>query len=285
MSTNASNRNQLASDRRAWILEWQRLKWHLRRLRKWYLRPHRPYQPLFIIATPRSGSTLLLSYLNQQPDVAMNGELLNAGLPIGPRRDCLPPAKAIRHIRFCLQEKKAPIRGCKLFFDHLANCRLHMDQLNEAFPQARYIILYRESLAEQFISLQLAIATSQWVLHPNQDRRQAELVVKPSELRAYCDEVRREYRELLDCQWLAGRSVLLSYEELTADPGWWFRDQICPLLNVPFVAPQARLCKQNNRPLARQVSNYREVAELLHGPLCRQHHHWPGQRNGSRIAV
>src|SRR5262245_55853888 len=215
-------------------LEWRRLKCHARLLQKWWLKRHRPYQPLFVIATCRSGSNLLLSYLNQQQGVSTLSEVLSSVLPIGPRRDCLPPKKAIRHIRICLQGEREPIRGCKLMLYQLANCQLDMKHLHAAFPNAKYIILYRESMAEQFVSHQLALATSQYLLRPGEERKQAELIVKPGELRTYCDDIRRGYCEVLSHRWLADRSVLLSYEELTEDPTHWLSQKICPLLGVPF---------------------------------------------------
>lgn len=266
-------------------LEWRRLKTQLNLLRKWWLRPHTPYQPLFVIATCRSGSNLLLSHLAQQPGVAMLSEVLSSVLPIGPRRDCLPPAKALSHIRYCLQGEKTPVRGCKLMLYQLANCELSLDDLHHAFPEAKYVILYRQSLAEQFVSQQLALTTKQYLLRPGEEVKRAEFAIVPSELRAYCDITRRGYCEVLKHSWLANRAVLLSYEEFTADAEYWLERHICPLLNVPFVPPQTRLCKQNTRPLAQQVANYKEVATLLHSPLCRQFHHWPWQRSAQQRAA
>ena len=140
-------------------LEWRRLKTHAVLLKKWWLRRHTPYQPLFLIASCRSGSNLLMNYLAQQPGIAMLSEVLSSQLAIGPRRDCLPPAKAISHIRHCLQGEKTPIRGCKLMLYQLANCRLTLGDLHAAFPTAKYVELYRQSLAEQFVSHQRALAT------------------------------------------------------------------------------------------------------------------------------
>jgi hypothetical protein len=253
-------------------LEWRRLKHQYKLFKKWWFRPHEPYQPVFVIASFRSGSNLLLSYLEQQPGVAMLGEVLCHRLPIGPRRPCLPPANAVRHIRRSLQGERKPIRGCKLMLDQLKNCQLTLDQLNAAFPLAKYIILYRQSLAEQFVSHRMAWLTRQFVLRPGEKPRRAELTVDPDDLRQYCEETKSGYREVLNHAWLSGRAVLLSYEELTADADHWLRDYICPLLGVPPITPATRLLKQNTLPLAEQITNYREVAGLLESPLCRQHH-------------
>jgi LPS sulfotransferase NodH len=259
-------------------LEWRRLKHGYTLSRKWWLRKHEPYQPLFVIASFRSGSNLLLSYLAQQPGVSMLGEVLCHRLPIGPRRPCQTPANAVRQIRRSLQGERTPIRGCKLMLDQLKNCRLSLDHLNSAFPDAKYIVLYRQSLAEQFVSHRLAWLTQQFVLRPGEKPRRAELTIDPDDLRQYCDQTRSGYREVLNHPWLAGRAVLLSYEELTADTDHWLAEHICPLLAVPVVTPATRLLKQNTLPLDQQITNYRDVAGLLESSLCQQHHVGPWQR-------
>jgi LPS sulfotransferase NodH len=258
-------------------LEWARLKTHLRLWQKWWLRPHRSFQPVFVIATCRSGSNLLVSYLKQQPEVAMLSEVLCSQLPYGPRRDRIPASQAIRHIRYCLQGERGVVRGCKLMLHQLADCQLSLDDLQREFPKAKFIILYRQALAEQFVSLKIAEATRQFTLGLGESPRRTEVAVNPAELRAYCDDVRRRYRDALSSPWLAERAVLLSYEELVANPAGWLKQEICPLLGVPFHPPETRLLKQNTRPLAEQVFNYREVAGLLHSPLCRQYHDLPGR--------
>lgn len=259
-------------------LRWNWLKMRARLLQKWWLRPHRAYQPLFVIATWRSGSNLLLSYLKQQPHVAMLSEVLCSRLPIGPIRDCLPTSQALQHIRFCLQGERAPVRGCKLMLHHLSNCNLSIDDLQAAFPEARYIILYRESLAEQFVSFQTARATRQFRLHEGEQQRQIQITVDPPELRNYCDDLRRRYHTVIHSSAIRERAVLLSYESLTGDPNYWLRDQICPLLNIPFSAPETRIRKQSTRPLAQQIANYSQVSALLNSPLCRQQYHLPTQQ-------
>jgi LPS sulfotransferase NodH len=263
---------------------WDRFKTHFRLLKKWWLRPQTPFQPLFLIATCRSGSNLLLSYLNQQSGIATWGEVLCSWLPIGPSSDRLPPAKAISHIRLCLHAKVEPIRGCKLMLHQLSNCGLTLADLNREFPSAKYIVLYRQSLAEQFVSQKVAEKTVQFMLRPGQSRRQAEIQIDPSELRQYCDDVRRQYREALSFPWLQDKAVLLSYEELVANPNLWLKEKICPLVNIPFAPVENQLVKQNTRPLSDQIINYREVAVQMHSPLCRQQHTWPVQRIERRAA-
>jgi LPS sulfotransferase NodH len=271
-------------DQAKWSLEWRRLKHQYSLLKKWWLRPHTAYQPVFVVATCRSGSNLLVSYLNQLQNVAMHGEVLCPLVPTGPRQHRIPAAKALRHIRYSLQARPASIRGCKLMLYQLADCSLTLDVLDSAFPGSKYVVLYRQSLADQFVSQKLALATRQWVLMTGQERKQATVTIDAVELRNYCDATRRAYRDVIATPWLRERAVLLSYEDLTADPAAQLAERICPFLGVRAVAPQSTLRKQNTLPVAERVANYDEVEALLASPLCRQHYVWPWQPQEQRRA-
>src|SRR5205085_10957081 len=111
----------------------------------------------------RSGSNLLVDYLDGLPGVQSLSEILNWRTRIGPRRE-VPTHGAIRHIRVSMQTLQSPLRGCKLFLSDLEDFRLTLEDLDGEFPDAKYIVLYRKSLAEQFVSLELARMTQQWIL-------------------------------------------------------------------------------------------------------------------------
>jgi LPS sulfotransferase NodH len=241
---------------------------------QWWLKSATTYQPVFVLATHRSGSNLLVDYLNRLPGVKCLSEILCYTLPYGLARSQHRRQTALGHIRRSLHPLSTSIRGCKLMLDQLSNCRLPLDVLDAALPRAKYIVLYRQSLAEQFLSRQAAKATQQWFLVDGQEPKQARVAVDGESIRSYCTSIRESYREILDHAWLPQRGVLLSYEELTADPYRCFAEQICPLLGVPPSRPETALRKQNTLPLAERVANYREVAPLLTSPLCRQHYSW-----------
>lgn len=253
-------------------------------LRRWWLSRHEPFTPLFVLATYRSGSNLLVDYLNSLPSVRCYAEVLSPKLAIGPPRGDLTPKQALQHLRYSLQSLKTPVRGSKLMLDQLAGCRLTAAELQDAFPAAKYIVLYRQSLAEQLLSIRSAQATKQWILHQGQAARPARVRIEPLELRWYCDEVRRLYAPIVGCPQVAERGVLLSYEELVADPQSIFAERICPLLNVPYCEPRTSLMRQNPQPIAERVENYAEIAALLHSPQCRQSYSWAATQNGARAA-
>ena len=138
----------------------KRLKHRCKLLQRYWLCSHKPYMPVFVLATYRSGSNLLIDYLSTLPQVQCYAEVLSPWLPIGPPHGELSAKQALRHIRYSLQSLKAPIRGCKLMLDQLAACRLSPADLRTAFGEAKFVILYRQSLAEQLLSCRAAQVSS-----------------------------------------------------------------------------------------------------------------------------
>lgn len=265
-------------------LAWQRLQHQLHLRWQWWRLPHTHYQPVFVVASHRSGSNLLIDYLNRLPGVASYHEVLCRVFANSPGRYQVGPGPIARHLRLTLHGLQSSTRGCKMMLDQLAESRVTLDDINTAFPNAKYIILYRQSLAEQFVSKETALVTNQWTLSQSDQRKQIRVRINPTALRSYCERLRQWYGEVLAHPWLPERGLILSYEELVADPRQRIRDEICPLLGVPAAEPQSYLLKQNTQPLAQRIENYREVAGLLNGPLCQQHYSWPRQR-GVRLAA
>lgn len=268
--------------------QWLRLRQRSHQFRlvaQWYLRSSAPYRPLLVLATHRCGSNLLLSYLDHLPGVRCASEVLCETLPYGLSKRQSQPHLALRHIRRSLHALPGNVRGCKLMLDQLQRCGLTACHLAEAFPTACYIVLYRQSLLEQFVSFETARTTQQWYLYDGQQPRHARVWVDPARFRAYCEEIRTRYEALLASQQLQTCSVVLSYEELAAHPEICLRERICPLLQVPYAPPQTRLRKQNTLPLPQRVVNYAQIAGLQAAPWCWQHYELSDGRQRLRTAA
>jgi LPS sulfotransferase NodH len=250
--------------------------WHQANLKAhWWLQSPTSYRALFVVATKRSGSNLLIDYLNRFRGVQCLEEILNRTLPEGLPRWQATTRSALAHIRLSLDTLKAPVRGCKLMLNQLDECRLDLARLNAAFPEARYIILYRESLAEQFLSLEAAKATNQWKLTAEQDRKLVQIRVNPRELRDFCHRTAEMYRRVVEQDWLRQRGVLLSYEQLVSAPEDCLHEAICPLLDVEPATLSTSLRKQNTLCPAERVVNYEQVASFFDSDICHQWLKWP----------
>lgn len=261
----------------AWRIALRRFRHRLKLSYAWHLRHHDTYQPLFVLATARSGSTLLVDYLRSMAGIQTQGEVLHPQLPIGLRPEECSPKTARRHIQRSLQALRAPIRGCKLMLYHLEQCGLTVEDLQTTFPRAKYVIIYRESLVEQYLSDRAAVTTGQWTVRRGSTPKQAQVQVDLSGLRSFSYCTRRHYDELFTHHWLRDHAALISYEQLVADPNSCFAKHICPLLSLPALEPRTELVKQNSRPLAQRISNFNEVAEALSLPEFRLHYAWPSK--------
>jgi LPS sulfotransferase NodH len=271
---------------RTWRGEWKRLR-HRALLRiAWHLRRHDSFQPMFVLATGRSGSTLLTDYLRHVDGVDCAGEVLHPSLPTGLRPSEATPAAGLAHIKRSLQALSAGVRGCKLMLYQLEACGLSVNDVRAAFPLSKYVIIYRESLVEQYLSSRAAELTGEWKVRQGRTPRQARVTVEPDGLRAFARAMRRHYDELFRLSWLRDCSAVMSYEELAADPSGCFAQRICPLLGLPAIEPKSQMVKQNTRPLADRIENFGEVEALLRDAEFFQRHAWPiGGGGKSRVAA
>src|SRR5688572_11711882 len=63
-------------------------------------------QPVFIVATRRSGSNLFESFLNSVPGVSFAGEMLNPDMYYGIRKNFIAKRTVLRHIEHSVRARK-----------------------------------------------------------------------------------------------------------------------------------------------------------------------------------
>ncbi len=226
------------------------------------------YLPFIVLSAGRDGSNLMVDYLNSVAGVHVQGEVLNDALPYGVPKNCSATA-ALQHIRRSLLDGRDAFRGLKVHFGQLRSRNMTVENLQRGVPHAKYIILYRRNMAEQFVSLRRAATTGQWLLKDPAARKDATVRVEREPLLAFYERHRQCYGALMQCPWLRDKAVIVSYEELVADPNAVFRESVCPLLGLPVVTVHTDMVKQNPHGLRDTVENYDEVADLLTGAQAR----------------
>ena len=282
----------LRRTRRAFSTAWQRLLCHLWLSHNVSATPGMPQaRPVFVLFTPRSGSQFLAELMNSVPSVEMRGELLHRHALRRGRwsriADWAPQMTVSFWRRGAYQSyltgglaaPGARVTGCTLSQFQLAGTGLGLDDLVEWFDDARFIILYRRSLAEQCLSWHLSLLTRQW--RWTEDSRSN----SPFEGRVRLERravlnrfelVRQFYSELLEHPELGRRARLLSYEELRDDPQRAFDEVLFPWLGLPHTTVRnERLRKQGTRPMRDVIENYAELEDVLTGPIAEQRYSLP----------
>ena len=256
--------------------EWVRSLYRAKIALKYHLRPRRgPKRVFFVICTPRSGSTLLISYLNSVPGVSFADEILNPALTFGVPAQGISKDAVWRHIRHSLNHCGEAVCGAKIFAAHLRTHGMDAAQLLEHFPGARLVVVYRGSFLEQYVSIQIARRTGRYqrtAAAPDEPPGGKVAIRAPKLLEAY-RSVARFYRELEGNERLKGRAVWIRYEDLAADPQRLFERVLFPFLGVRPVPVKTDLVKMNPRPLPELIENYDEVMDLLREDPVRQEYH------------
>ncbi|MGQ0633589.1 MAG: hypothetical protein ACT4QC_03175 [Planctomycetaceae bacterium] len=225
--------------------------------------PRRETIQVFILTTARSGSTLLTDYLNSVPEVTMASEVLSPTLPCGlPARE-ISKRVVLRHIAASLNAQPGRIVGAKLLLRQLALHNLTLDDLRGEFPEARYLVLYRASLAEQYVSFQAARDTGKWVGRSRAESFGGTLTISPEEFIEFCRRQRDAYNAILSCLWLPECGRLISYEALARDAQLVFDQTVFPLLGIPPAPIKTQMKKQVDRPLSEVINNYNKIEEVL----------------------
>lgn len=224
--------------------------------------------PILLLAEGRTGSNLLCDLLNSIPDVRMLGEVLHPNSELGyPLR--YRSNKAMRHMRRSQHYTGAKYGGVTVHLKHLFDRGITVAEVLDHVQDSIIILLYRESVLEQYVSWKLAKSSGKWVgsnnsaIHPPN----TSLRVNIDDYLAYRTMITRRYNEALSQLQGCPRTILASYEEISTDPQGFFNEGIFPRLGVSPIDVTTKMRKQNQIPIRDRISNYSEIepyAGMIH---------------------
>ncbi len=222
-----------------------------------------PAMPFLILGEARTGTNLLADLLRSHPEISVAGEILNPYNPDGIRLWCRTRGSVLRHIDRSLRALDGICRGAQTHIYHFRLHRIPIEYLCKARPKLRFLVIFRKSLGEQFVSWKLAKLSGRWVGTSDKAVHHDKCIVDPVEFRKWCAAVRERYAEVTACNALWMRAVSIAYEDLCHDQAEVMQRKIVPFLGVEPIKLKTRLRKQNPRSLADSVENYGDVADLL----------------------
>ena len=212
--------------------------------------------PLFILSQPRTGSELLREYLNQLPGVFVDTEVLNRfwdRAVTGRSRE-----DALIDLDRCIGSPWGEVRGAKLHLEHLEDWGVDFSQLDQRYPHHLPVVVYRRSLLDQYVSLQVALRTDQWTseMAASTSPETVILRIDKNQLREYCDMVSKRY--IATANYYRSRAAWVCYEDLVYNAQATLATTVGPLVQRSFsgLLPP-RISKQATRALP-------DVVEDLH---------------------
>ena len=246
------------------LLRRLRARRHRRRMARLYRSSSRgPDTVVIVLTIGRTGSNLLVSYLDSQPGVSLRGEVLNPATWEG--LSATSKQASIEHVRHSIATSGPIVGGAKLLMYQLREHDLTFDDFAEIVPNAKILVLFRESLLEQHVSLLRAHADREWSRTTSSKEGGASLRVDfdVEGFERHVDQVRGAYRRMAASLWVRERAAIVRYESLAADPDSVFRDVVGPHLGLDVVPVVTDLRKQNRRDVRESIRNLTDVAETI----------------------
>lgn len=173
---------------------------------------HRAFQKFVIICSARTGSTLLHTYLNSHPHIFSQGEILREYQEYQIKGVSLDLSKDV----FRPQGRNIHAVGLKYFLDYIEDDRFHhhYDEIL-ADSTIKIMILSRDLLEDQLLSLKLARASKEWSYTHRGNK--SPISIDDQELNTFIATLDRQYAKVRAD--LCNHDVLsITYEELANHP-------------------------------------------------------------------
>ena len=214
------------------------------------------YRKFLIVGLPRSGTTLLHTYLNNHPDIWSHGET------------DITTFQDPEQIKNLFSPYPANIKavGAKILLPAGGNFEVEriIKDLDDSEHPPNYIFLYRENLLRWYISLKIAERTHQWSVSDNQKAIPLHLKQIEVDTKNLIQDFNQAQQNIVCYKKLfhKRREMVISYEELVHNPEVKLLE-VQEFLGVHPVKLKSLLKKQNPELLPRLVLNFKEVTEVL----------------------
>ncbi|MDJ0795949.1 MAG: hypothetical protein QNJ51_03790 [Calothrix sp. MO_167.B12] len=220
---------------------------------------------VIILCAPRTGSTLISSYLDSLNEFKSYGEVLNPELyPFIEKLNKLPFKRnlSLLKIKFILADNNASV---KLIFSQCEKLGVNVNDLEKNFPFVKFVIIYRSSLIDSYISYQRAKKTNEWFTTKNTNSQKLSFRIDKDDFLNYCRRTKKLYYRC-NSEALLNRSMVVEYQKLSTEPQKLFQEEICPFLDITYTPVKSSLRKQIVTPLSELIENFDDISELINSP-------------------
>lgn len=239
----------------------------------------RPYTPACIIGLPRSGTTLVRSFLNSHPDALLYNEIFHATKerralrhpePASIILDGADPEPYLHECIFPPQSRNHSVIGFKLFPSHAASLGWEdLWQWAMRDPLLSIVHVERRNVLDIVLSMSIALRDRKW--HTTENQPPAHSICIPWREFAWRMQSTSDTQERIRADLRQKPHVTVFYEALQANP----RSALAPVL-AHLGLPDSLLW--NNEGLQKMASQQRRIAlenyDELHKLCTAEHPEW-----------
>jgi len=226
---------------------------------------------IFVCATGRSGSNMLIGLLNSLKSVLMGYELpvpkdhtweersnFTSNLVESFISDYINLACSNHNLKENSNKSEYSISGCKFLNSHIGLYNINEGLLNNLADSVKIIHLYRNNLVDQYISLKLARKNNKWIWNKNRNGEYTPdmIEIDIDDLGKFISRhisIKNDYLQLFPS------SYIVSYDDIVKDAQGVFENGLFEYLDVDKQIVNFDTMKQNVRNKKDIIVNYDEV--------------------------
>lgn len=238
----------------------RRIKAYFKKIRKYMgVNRHSDYRKFILLTRSRTGSNLLLSYLNVHPNIIADHELF--------QRPVKKPITKVLRKEFRRYPKSINAVGFKIFYNHpLGEDNPYLWKTLKNMEDLYVIHLKRRNILRTMLSLKLALQLDQWIKYnPNQSHNieRKKVSFDMESLEAGFIET-RQWEEQGDEMFKDHPNMTIYYEELVESPEETV-SKVTDFLGLGPCQPSTYLVRQNPEKASDLIENYKELKEYFSG--------------------
>jgi len=207
------------------------------------------YKKFIILCYARTGSNLLVSYLNSHPNIKVDGEIFSKLGEIS--------FEKILDSEFRKYPKRIKAVGFKIFYDQPAdylNCGIweHLGKMDELYV----IHLKRQNKLRTMLSLKIAMKNDIW--------HGSTIGLKDKQVSFSFDELNNQFKQLENWEIEGERRfkehplLTIYYEDLDTNPEDIVK-KILEFLELPYRKPKTKYSRQNPEKANKLIDNFEEL--------------------------
>jgi hypothetical protein len=217
---------------------------------------------IVLLSSYRFGSSLMMNYLNAQPNIRRRGEILNPDEVVYGNFKRASQDRVLLHVKAMCFTTPGQIAMVKLMDSQIEDHGLTLDDVISALNQPYIVAVYRRDLLSAFVSLRIAQENGVW--YSTDEVNDLSISIELSALKNYVHNTRRRWVNFSARLRNYNRSIVVSYEDLSQQPEEEM-NRIFDFMGFPRKGPVTETVRQNPAPARRKVKNYRDLGidELL----------------------
>lgn len=247
------------------------------------LHGHQQHRPLIIVGSARSGSNLLVDLLDSHPHITMKNEVLSPWTltGLGAEYEEVSHSRAMAHLKRSIKHVRTPVSGVKILQHQAMYFNISLPRVEEVLPGTLFLLCYRRSLLEQYVSGLIAEQTGAWVSGEKARVENPRIRISLSDFREYCGaakslNMRFIRKELARLNWMP-----IAYEDFRDSPEHALEQSVFRPLGLKSYALKTSLRKQNRSRLQETIENFEELGEELEAPWAYQDYQRAAPRHDS----